>query len=312
MDEKMQTVKTTGALPVLIKRNVKLFFKDKGTFLTALITPMILLILYVLFLYDVYESSFMQAFPPELGISEETLKPIMKGLVGGILVSSLLAVSTVTVSCCANLFIVQDRASGVRRDMDTTPTKSNTLAVGYFVSTVINGMLISTIATLLGFIYLACTGWYLSAGDILKLFLDVLLLVSFGTALSSLLFFSLKTQGQASAVGTMISSTYGFLCGAYMPISQYGVAFRNVLAFFPGVYGTSLMRNHALAGVYREMVEKGLPEAVIGGVRDMSDCNLYFFGDPVKELYMYLALIGATLVLTGIYILLHSLASKKR
>ena len=30
----------------LIKRNVKLFFKDKGMFFTALITPIILLILY--------------------------------------------------------------------------------------------------------------------------------------------------------------------------------------------------------------------------------------------------------------------------
>ena len=30
-------------LKVLIKRNVKLFFKDKGMFLTSLITPVILL-----------------------------------------------------------------------------------------------------------------------------------------------------------------------------------------------------------------------------------------------------------------------------
>ena len=96
-----------------------------------------------------------------------------------------------------------------------------------------------------------------------------------------------------------------------MPLSQYAEGFRNVLSFFPGVYGTSLLRNHALAGVYREMSEKGIPEEVIHGLRDTSDCNLYFFGDPVKEAYMYLALIGATLVLIGIYILLHSLAAKK-
>ena len=36
-------MKTVGAL---MKRNVKLFFKDKGTFFTSLITPMILLVLY--------------------------------------------------------------------------------------------------------------------------------------------------------------------------------------------------------------------------------------------------------------------------
>ena len=45
-------MKTIGAL---IKRNVKLFFKDKGTFFTSLITPVILLVLYATFLYNVYD-----------------------------------------------------------------------------------------------------------------------------------------------------------------------------------------------------------------------------------------------------------------
>ena len=42
----------------LIKRNIKLFFKDKGMFLTALITPAILLVLYATFLSNVYRDSF--------------------------------------------------------------------------------------------------------------------------------------------------------------------------------------------------------------------------------------------------------------
>ena len=42
----------------LIRRNVKLFFKDKGMFFTALITPMILLVLYITFLGHVYRDAF--------------------------------------------------------------------------------------------------------------------------------------------------------------------------------------------------------------------------------------------------------------
>ena len=34
----------------LIKRNTKLYFKDKGMFISSLITPMILLVLYATFL----------------------------------------------------------------------------------------------------------------------------------------------------------------------------------------------------------------------------------------------------------------------
>lgn len=37
-------------LGALIRRNVKLYFKDKGMFFTSLITPIILLVLYSTFL----------------------------------------------------------------------------------------------------------------------------------------------------------------------------------------------------------------------------------------------------------------------
>lgn len=37
-------------LYTMILRNTKLFFKDKGMFFTALITPLVLLVLYVTFL----------------------------------------------------------------------------------------------------------------------------------------------------------------------------------------------------------------------------------------------------------------------
>ena len=83
--------------------------------------------------------------------------------------------------------------------------------------------------------------------------LDVFLLAMFGMALSSIVNSFLSTEGQISAVGTIISAGYGFLCGAYMPISQFGEGLQRVLGFFPGTYGTSLLRNHALGGVLAEM-----------------------------------------------------------
>ena len=48
-------------LGALIRRNSKLYFKDKGMFFTSLITPMILLVLYVTFLSRTYEDSFRSA-----------------------------------------------------------------------------------------------------------------------------------------------------------------------------------------------------------------------------------------------------------
>ena len=61
----------------------------------------------------------------------------------------------------------------------------------------------------------------MSAGDIVLLLIDIVVLVLFGTVLSSIVCYPLKTQGQMSAVGTIVSAGYGFICGAYMPISQF-------------------------------------------------------------------------------------------
>lgn len=293
-------------LAALVKRNLKLFFKDKGMFFSALITPLILLVLYVTFLEKVYKDSFSSAIPAGFALDEA----VMGGLVGGELVSSLLAVTCVTVAFCSNLLTIGDKTTGALRDLTVTPIRRSALALGYFVATAAATLIVSFAALAVSCIYLGIVGWYLSAADVLYLSLTVFLLTLFGTALASCVNFPLSTSGQASAVGTIVSAGYGFLCGAYMPISSFGEGLRNVLAFLPGTYGTSLMRNAAMRGAIRKMGDAGVPEEILARVRDSVDCNLYFFGELVELPVMWLILAGAVVALTGLYILLNMAAGK--
>lgn len=295
-------------LGALIRRNVKLYFKDKGMFFTSLITPVILLVLYGTFLRNVYVDSFQSALR-QAGASVP--QALINGCVGGQLVTSLLAVSCVTVAFCSNLLMVQDKISGARHDLTITPVKFSTLALGYYLATLVSSLIIALIATGICLVYLAITGWYLSAGDVAGLLGGVVLLVLFGTALSSCVIFPLSTQGQASAVGTIVSSGYGFICGAYMPISSFSAGLQKVLSFLPGTYGTSLLRNCAMRGSFAEMHRLGFPDEVVEAVRDSVDCNLYFFGNKVELPAMYLILCGSIVVLIALYVLLNSGLRKK-
>lgn len=288
-------------LGALIKRNCKLFFKDKGTFFSSLITPAILLVLYATFLASVYRDSFVSSMPAGLPIDDA----LINATVGGQLTSSLLAVCCVTVAFCSNLLMVQDKVTGARRDLTVTPVKRSTLALSYYIATLLSTLIVCLVAAVLCFVYLGATGWYLSAADVTAILLDVLLLTLFGTALSSIIDVFLTTQGQISAVGTIVSAGYGFICGAYMPISQFGTGLQKVLSFLPGTYGTSLIRNHFLRGVYEEMESQGFPAAVIEGIRDSIDCNVYFFGSKVELGTMYAILSGSVAVLIGIYVLIN-------
>lgn len=294
-------------LGALVKRNCKLFFKDKGMFFTSLITPAILLVLYVTFLGNVYRDSFQSAIPASFPVADK----LISATVGGELFSSLLAVCCVTVAFCSNMLMVVDKVTGARADLTMSPVKPRTLSIGYYISTVLSTLLVCFTATGVCFLYLAKVGWYLSAADVALILLDVVLLVLFGTALSSIINLFLSSQGQISAVGTVVSAGYGFICGAYMPISQFGTGLQKALSFLPGTYGTSLLRNHALRGVFAEMTDSGFPEAVVEGIKDSVDCNIYFFGTQVHQGIMFLILAGSVVVLVGIYVLLSALRAKK-
>ncbi|MGI6014169.1 MAG: ABC transporter permease [Oscillospiraceae bacterium] len=295
-------------LRALVARNCKLFFKDKGMFVTSLITPMILLVLYVTFLSNVYKEAFTSVMSMGFSVPEA----LINGTVGGQLISSMLAVSCVTVAFCSNLLMVQDKVSGAVKDLRMTPVKGSTMALGYFISSALCTLLICLTALVVCLGYLHFMGWYLTVADVGLLVLDVILLVIFGTALSSVVNFSLSTSGQASAVGTIVSAGYGFVCGAYMPISNFSGGLQKILSFLPGTYGTSLLRNHALRGVYTEMNAQGFPAEVVEGIKDSIDCNLYFFGDKVELETMYVILGGAILVLIGIFIVMNVFQKTKK
>lgn len=295
-----------STLGILIKRNTKMFFKDKGLFFTSLITPLILLVLYGTFLSNVYKDSFMMGIPEGIDVSEK----IIDGVVSGQLFSSLMSVSCITVAFCSNMLMVQDKVTGGLNDLRVSPVKSSVLAIGYYVSTLISTFIVCFVAVGACLIYVYATGWYMSAADVALIYLDVFILVMFGTVLSSIINMFLSSQGQISAVGSIVSSCYGFICGAYMPISQFSEGLQKVLSFMPGTYGTSLLRNHAMGGALKELEESGVPGEVIEGLKDTVDCNVYFFDDKVGTDAMYLYLSITVVVLIGAYILLNSLRRK--
>lgn len=296
-------MKTLGNL---IRRDLRLFFKDKGLFFSSMITPLILLVLYATFLARVYRDSFVSALPSGFGVADA----LTDGTVAAQLASSLLAVICVTVAFCSNLLMIQDKASGAIRDLTVSPVRRCSVSAAYYAASALSTLAVTFTALAACLIYMRTVGWYMSAGDVVCVILDTLLLTLFGTALSSCINFFLSTSAQASAVGTIVSAGYGFLCGAYMPISSFGEGLRKFLSFMPGTYGTSLLRNHMLAGVFREMSNVGFPDEALAGIRDSIDCSPQLLGETVSIGGMYAILGGAVVLFTALYIFFGILAGR--
>ncbi len=296
-------------LGALVKRNVKCYFKDKFLFFVSLITPMILLVLFVTFLRSTYISSFENIFS-NFGFTAQKYQT--EGLAGAWLLSSIMAVCSVTVAICSNAVMIQDKVDGAFNDLKVSPVKGVTVSIGYFISNFIVTLLVMLCVLAIGFIYLAVVGWSFSFGDIMAILGDIILCVLFGSLLAGVIESFISTQGGLSALSTLVSSMYGFICGAYMPLSQFSETIRNIVCFLPGTYSVGIMRKHFMGGYIKSLGEAGLPQAGQKALMDAFDGNLYLFDTQIPLWAMYAIVLGTCAVLLVAYISIVIIENKRK
>ena len=93
-----------------------------------------------------------------------------------------------------------------------------------------------------------------------------------------------------------------------MPISNFGSGLQKALSYLPVTYGTSLIKNHMLRGIFEEMESEKLPEELITAIRD---CNPQFHGNVVNTTQMILIMVGSIVVLGVIFLLMTRLPEKE-
>jgi len=290
----------------LVARNIQIYFKDKMMFFCSLITPLILIVLFLTFLGTTYKQTLLQFLPEGVELS----KNLVNGFTGGWLFSSILATSSLTVAFCSNI-IIMDKINKVNQDFQIAPVNKTTIQISYVIANFLSTLIICTLTVVIGFIYLAIVGWYLSVLDVLMIFVTMIIAILFGTLLSSLVWLFVSSQGALSAICTLVSSMYGFLCGAYMPISQFAVGIQNFVSFIPGTYATVLFRQYFLNGAIEEIGKK-LPSEVVSEIRKSFDGTFFFFGHEVPTWAMFLVISLSVVVLFGIFVLCIYLKNRKK
>ena len=287
-------------LTYLTMRNVKIYFKDRMTFFVSLITPIILLVLFVFFLQTTYEDSIfsiIQGFDVD--------QKFIDSFTGGWLFSSILSTSCITVAFCSGMMVI-DKINKNNMDFIVSPVKKSILQLSYVIANVFSTLIIAFILLVIGLIYLAFIGFYLSFFFFFLIIFTIVITSLFGTILANIIWIFTKTQGVVSGICTLVSALYGFICGAYMPISTMGSGMQTFTAFLPGTYATILFRQGFLNGVLNEM-SKTLPNEMINGIAEGFDVRMLFFGNNVSTLALILVITISTFVLLGIFLLISKL-----
>lgn len=291
--------KTMRTFLSLTARDTKLFFKDKGSFFSSLITPVILLVLYATFLLRIYQNSFKSGIPPQAKVPESTITALSSSQ----MISSLLAVSCITITFTSSLLIVKDRASHRINDLTVTPIRMLTLSAAYFASSFLASMIVNGLALIASLIYLHASSVPITASMVAWILVDVVVLTLFGTAMATALTIWLNTQGQATAVGSIVNAGYGFICGAYMPFASYSPGLQKVCSYLPSTYATTVIRQHVMGSSIDLLKKAGLPTSALDCIKEGISFTVSFQGNPVPTDVMYGVLVGFSLVFLLIFIL---------
>lgn len=291
-------------LTYLTSRNIKLYFKDKMTFLVSLITPLILLVLFIAFLKSTYESSLI-SITQGFNLDQK----LIDAFTGGWLFSSVLATSCITVAFCSGIMVI-DKINRANIDFMVSPVKKSTLQLSYVLANLLSTLIVTFVLLVVGLVYLACVGFYISFVDLLLIIFGIVVTSLFGTLLANIIWTFTYSQGVVSGVCTLVSALYGFICGAYMPINTMGAGMQGFVSLLPGTYATVLFRQGFLNGVLKEM-GKTLPNEMIEGIASGFDVKMSFFGHDVSTLALILVITISTLALLGIFLLINSLRKKQ-
>ena len=287
----------------LTLRNIKIYFKDKMTFLVSLITPLILLVLFIAFLKSTYEDSILSIIQ---GFDLD--QSLIDALTGGWLFSSVLATSCITVAFCSGMMVI-DKINRANIDFMVSPVKKSTLQLSYVLANLFSTFIITFVLLIVGLIYLACVGFYITFVDILLIVFGIIITSLFGTILANIIWTFTHSQGVVSGVCTLVSALYGFICGAYMPISTMGQGMQYFVSLLPGTYATVLFRQGFLNSVLNRMRET-LPQGMINGIASGFDVKMSFFGHDVSTLALILVISISTIVLLGVFLFINKFKKK--
>lgn len=231
-------------IKTLIGRNLKRYFRDKGTVFFSLLTMLIVIALMLFFLGDMYVTSTVE-MAEEMHIENlEQVETNMRLYFLLWTVAGILAVNTVTVTLTLIGFRINDAAEHKMQSFFISPISRLKLSLGYIGAAWICSMLIGLITLALSEIYVISQGAEMfTALEMLEI-IGMLAVNSFTyAALMDFISLFVKKEGAWSGFGTVIGTLVGFLGAIYIPMGGLPDGVQSFLKFTPVLYGTSMLRS---------------------------------------------------------------------
>lgn len=295
------------SLYILVKRNIKLYLKDRMTVFFSVLAPIIVLLLYILFLGKIQTDTIMNMVIDGYRVSDYLTKTDINALINNWMIAGVMGVSCITVALNANIVMVRDRMTGNVNDVIASPVKRWVLYLSYIISCFLITFGICFIVLMISVIYLACSGGLMMTFSEFLGILGITILSILSSAFFTVLICGfIKTTSALAAMNGVFSTAIGFLIGSYLPFSMLPTYIQYMACFIPGTYSAGLFRNYFMGGVIRLFKSKVPDMEIIKGIFDSYSIDLKFFGTTVSSSWMVLALLISIVVFGSLILIFYS------
>lgn len=276
----------------LTQRSLKLFFRNKPLVFFSLLSVMIVVGLYVLFLGDIN----VQNIRSEIGRDI----PQIDALVFAWMLPGAVAISTMTLALGNMERLVDDAQSETLSDFMVSPVTRVQLILSYVISTILIAFLISLLMVGVSVVVVWSKGGDWMQPWTLVQVIGIVLLMIISNSLLSLLIASFISSANTYGVVNSITGTFiGFVTGCYMPMGIMPVFVQNLFNALPVSMGASLLRQLYLAPIMDE-VFAGAPANVVSDYRIFQGIDLVMFEQVLSPSLMFMVMVIGIVVLFGL------------
>ena len=290
---------------VFTGRNLKSYFRDKGSVFFSLLSMLIVILLMVFFLGDMYIENTVNILSDFPGRDEVADRKNAELLILIWNFAGILSINAVTVTLAVYSVMLKDRVTGKLGSIYTAPVSRGIITGGYMAAAWIASVLVCTVTLFLTEIYGIIKGMDVFSFVTHMQLMGLIAVNSFVyAAFMYILAMIAKTEGAWSGIGTVIGTLVGFLGGIYVPIGSLAKSIGTIMKCTPVIYGTSMFRNIMTKDI-AEAAFSGVPEKVLEEYRIVTGIHLELFDRTVgiTEEWIGLLVCGILLLAVGIMML---------
>jgi|AntRauTorcE11897_2_1112592.scaffolds.fasta_scaffold00001_508 multidrug/hemolysin transport system permease protein len=282
----------------LIKRNLKVYLKDKGAVFFSFLSIIIILALFILFLNNMHTT----LVPDQFQGSDSFYQLMYSWAFAGVLM-----VGTFTVPIGFLEIMVKDFETDTVKDFFSSPLSKLKIILSYLISSVIVTILLSIFNLVIGKIVLTTLTNF--TPDIL-ISIQLILAIILSSILFSSIFFYISTKFKTTksygALGTLMGTLIGFITGLYVPLGSLQGPVATIINLLPTMQIASVFRKIYMQDVLTSVFAGN--EQAMQEYANYVGVNIEVFGFNITLLLS--VLIASILSVIFIALSLHSIKKK--